>query len=431
MLQSMTPRQVEPGAAPGAPVDRDRRAEILQTAATLIASSGMRTSLKEIADACGILPGSLYHHFESKEAILVELIEEYRADLDGVAAEAHDRLVASPDGSIAEQIVALANEMAACAMRHRAALLLTFYEPPTVAGDELVQIAQRTPMAIEHTAIELFGAAQASGYLRAGIDLDSLADRFCQVMLHISLGVLRDVPGAEQVPEMRCRILLDGIAVRPPKGQQLDRSKAMKAAQQVVASWDGGDESEDERFALLRSVARNEFGRKGYEATTVRDIAAAAGLSTGSVYRLVGSKDELLATIMQSFGTRVQAAWKAVLTTDSSPLEKLDALMWLNINVVDQFNDEFSIQVAWLRESPPSTSNLGWSFTSRLRDVKSLLAEGIRTGELQLTGPTADLRAWSLFELLWMPEEIVRKQQPRGALALARDTVLRGAATRR
>ncbi|HEY9266382.1 MAG TPA: helix-turn-helix domain-containing protein, partial [Mycobacterium sp.] len=59
-----------------------RRTEILQTAASLIATSGLRTSLQEIADAAGILPGSLYHHFESKEAILVELLRRYHADLD-------------------------------------------------------------------------------------------------------------------------------------------------------------------------------------------------------------------------------------------------------------------------------------------------------------------------------------------------------------
>ena len=63
-----------------------RRTEILQTAASLIASSGLRTSLQEIADAAGILPGSLYHHFESKEAILVELLHRYHADLDRIAS---------------------------------------------------------------------------------------------------------------------------------------------------------------------------------------------------------------------------------------------------------------------------------------------------------------------------------------------------------
>lgn len=72
--------------------DGTRRTEILQTAASLIATSGLRTSLQEIADAAGILPGSLYHHFESKEAILVELLRRYHDDLDRIAEQALNRL---------------------------------------------------------------------------------------------------------------------------------------------------------------------------------------------------------------------------------------------------------------------------------------------------------------------------------------------------
>src|SRR5581483_2224454 len=69
-----------------------RRTEILQTAASLIASSGLRTSLQEIADAAGILPGSLYHHFESKEAILLELTQRYHDDLNRIGQQAQARL---------------------------------------------------------------------------------------------------------------------------------------------------------------------------------------------------------------------------------------------------------------------------------------------------------------------------------------------------
>src|ERR1700677_1687098 len=69
-----------------------RRTEILRSAASLIASSGLRTSLQEIADAAGILPGSLYHHFESKEAILIELIRRYQDDLNRIGETAQARL---------------------------------------------------------------------------------------------------------------------------------------------------------------------------------------------------------------------------------------------------------------------------------------------------------------------------------------------------
>ena len=95
-----------------------RRAEILETAASLIASSGLRTSLQEIADAAGILPGSLYHHFESKEAILVELIRRYQADLARIGQDAQAKLDEPDSRPPAEKITELGSAIANCAVRH-------------------------------------------------------------------------------------------------------------------------------------------------------------------------------------------------------------------------------------------------------------------------------------------------------------------------
>ena len=100
----------------GAYDDGTRRTEILQTAATLIASSGLRTSLQEIADAAGILPGSLYHHFESKEAILVELVRRYYSDLDRIGEIAHDRLDEPDSRPVSDQIIELGSAIARCAV---------------------------------------------------------------------------------------------------------------------------------------------------------------------------------------------------------------------------------------------------------------------------------------------------------------------------
>lgn len=410
-------------------IDGARRTEILETAAALFASSGLRTSLKDIADACGILPGSLYHHFESKDAIVVELVERYRADLDTIAEEALSTVDTDPR-SIEDRLVALGSAIAACAVRHRAALLVTLYDPPSGASDQLVQVAARSPMAIETAMLATLRAGQASGEIRAKLDLETLANRICQVLLHISLGVFRDVRGADEVPAIRCRALLRGIAVDPPSDETLAASAAFEAATRTIEAWDKGDDDEDDRLPTLRAVARAEFGRRGYESTTVRDIAKAAGMSVGSVYRLIGSKDELLNSIMRSFTVIARSGWSSVLRAEGTIVEKLDALMWININAVDRFSDEYNIQLAWIRESPPNTTNLGSSFAARMNDLKSLLAQGLRSGELQVEGPSADIRAWSTFELLWMPEDIVGKLGPEGALALARDTTLRGAGTR-
>jgi AcrR family transcriptional regulator len=196
-----------------------------------------------------------------------------------------------------------------------------------------------------------------------------------------------------------------------------------------VKSWTD-DSAADDKGANIRAVARAEFGRRGYEVTTIRDIASAAGLGTGTVYRLIGSKDQLLASIMQSFGEKVALGWTNVLRSDSSPIEKLDALSWVNTNVLDRFGDEFRIQLAWMRQSPPDTPNPGWMFTKRVRQMKSLLAEGIRSGDIQIDSPSNELLARCVIAVGWFPENIVRQVGTRASLIYSRDTSLRGVVTR-
>jgi AcrR family transcriptional regulator len=411
--------------------DGTRRTEILQTAASLIASSGLRTSLQEIADAAGILPGSLYHHFESKEAILVELLGRYHADLDRIAAQALDKLDEPTTRSAFDQIVDLSSAIAQCAVTHGAALQMTFYEGHG-PNRELTALAQHRPTAIMEAMLQTLRAARWSGYLKSDVDLPVLADRLVQVMLQVGLDVIRYNASADKLAELLCRILLEGLAGVPPTDAQLDRSPAFIAADSVVKSWsDDADAEPDDKAAHVRAVARAEFGRKGYEVTTIRDIASAAQLGTGTVYRLIGSKDQLLASIMQSFGEKVAEGWTRVLRSDSSPIEKLDALSWVNTNVLDRFGDEFRIQLAWMRQSPPDAQNIGWLFTKRIRQMKTLLAEGIRSGEIKIDSPSNEMLARSVIGVGWIPENILHELGTRASLIHQRDTVLRGVTTRR
>ncbi|MCH6231611.1 TetR/AcrR family transcriptional regulator [Microbacterium sp. CFH 31415] len=56
----------------------DRREQLLSIATRLIASRGYSaTTVRDIADEAGILSGSLYHHFSSKEAILQEILSVF------------------------------------------------------------------------------------------------------------------------------------------------------------------------------------------------------------------------------------------------------------------------------------------------------------------------------------------------------------------
>lgn len=60
----------------------DRRQRIIDSAAASFASRGVAaTTVRQIADEVGILSGSLYHHFASKEAIVEAIISPYLDEL--------------------------------------------------------------------------------------------------------------------------------------------------------------------------------------------------------------------------------------------------------------------------------------------------------------------------------------------------------------
>ncbi len=87
--------------------------------------------MREVAAASGILAGSLYHHFDSKEAIAVELVEAYHADLVRVVREF---------GSVpADPLSALrgfALEIAAVSFRHAAALQISLFARRWLENDQ-------------------------------------------------------------------------------------------------------------------------------------------------------------------------------------------------------------------------------------------------------------------------------------------------------
>ncbi len=97
----------------------DRREQVMQCAAVLFAQNGYDgTSIRDIAAAVGMLPGSLYHHFASKEdlfrAIHAEVVGRIDAEVERslaglsdpwqrleAAAAAHLRALLGPGNLVA------------------------------------------------------------------------------------------------------------------------------------------------------------------------------------------------------------------------------------------------------------------------------------------------------------------------------------------
>lgn len=406
------------------------RARILHAAESVIASAGPRASLADIAAAAGILAGSLYHHFSSKEELLLELVQGFRADIDGVAKAALDDTDHRQASPFPAAIYDFGSAIARCAARHPAALQMSFFEAAS-ANPSLSQLLSTRPTTLQYTMTQILAAGAANGLLRSPIALSAVADRICQSLMHVGLDVIRHTAAAEDVAALLCRIMTTGLSSRPPTDDELDSSAAFAAAEKAIGSW--GEDSHVEvtgKSAYIHAVAREQFGRRGYEATTMRDIIEATALGPARVYSVVGSKDRLFRAIIEAFGRKAGGGFAEVLASDATAVEKLDALSWVNINAIDRFPHEWKIQLAWLRQHPPDTPEPGLAFAQRLDELESLLREGTRSHNLQAHTSSLEMLARCVIGVLWIPENLVHRLGRRAALRLARDTVIRGIADR-
>lgn len=94
-----------PATAPArAPRQDNRRQEVLDAAAALICRHGYHaTSVRDIAGATGMLPGSIYYHFASKDELLV-----------AVYAEGVRRIAERVDAAVAKASTPMKRLEAAC-----------------------------------------------------------------------------------------------------------------------------------------------------------------------------------------------------------------------------------------------------------------------------------------------------------------------------
>ncbi len=120
------------------------RDSILGTAARLFHEQGYQgTTVRDIASAVGIRPGSLFHHFASKEQLLVEMLREASIALC-VGAEAAVAQVAAPDQRLAALVRYELNCLVGDRTRYQFAVLISEWrDVPRSVRPEIKMLGQR------------------------------------------------------------------------------------------------------------------------------------------------------------------------------------------------------------------------------------------------------------------------------------------------
>jgi len=86
-------------------------------------------------------------------------------------------------------------------------------------------------------------------------------------------------------------------------------------------------ERAEERRAKLLALAAEVFSRRGYRATSMRDLAALAGIGKPTLYHYFASKEELLTRLYQQVIDQSLASARAIVAQDLEPLPTLRALI--------------------------------------------------------------------------------------------------------
>lgn len=154
----------EPG--PLASSGSARRRELLSVALQVFASKGYSAStVRDIADAAGILSGSLYHHFRSKDKILDEILRDF---LTRLLVRSRAIVAEAPDVGVA--LRTLVADVLDTIDREPQAVMLYQYEAVTVRQSADFEDVREMSRELEALWVEVLQSGRDEGLFRHELD---------------------------------------------------------------------------------------------------------------------------------------------------------------------------------------------------------------------------------------------------------------------
>jgi TetR/AcrR family transcriptional regulator, cholesterol catabolism regulator len=189
------------------------------------------------------------------------------------------------------------------------------------------------------------------------------------------------------------------------------------------AALDDGKAAYLARREEIVEVAAHVFRDRGFEAATLRDVAAAMRTDRASLYYYFGSKEELLQEIVRQALGRDIATAQAVKRSRASTKDKIAALIEAMVQGYDANYPHMHVYIEDLGRISRQDSEWSTDVIARTREyesiVHSILTKGQRDGTLRKDLPV-ELSALALFGMVnwmhrwyrpnikWSPEEVAK-----------------------
>lgn len=147
------------------------------------------------------------------------------------------------------------------------------------------------------------------------------------------------------------------------------------------------------RKAFILQKAASMFREKGFNATSMRDLAEAVGIEAASLYNHIKSKNEILEAICFEVANRFNSNMDVIEAGNQKPITKVETLLRFHIRqMTDNYEEVYVSDREWKHLSEPYFSNFHNQRRSYRKRFAAIIEEGIRRDEIRrIDAPTAVL----------------------------------------
>ncbi|MCL6601209.1 MAG: TetR/AcrR family transcriptional regulator [Alicyclobacillus macrosporangiidus] len=135
-----------------------------------------------------------------------------------------------------------------------------------------------------------------------------------------------------------------------------------------------------ERRAILCRAAARLFRKKGYDRTTIPEIAQEAGMSVGSIYRYVKKKEDIIYLLYRETVSQLERNVYNVCAAELPPFEKLFCFISRYYRFIDDNRDALHVGLRDMNLFEGFRETLQKQESRTLRCIESILQEGIEKG---------------------------------------------------
>jgi len=322
--------------------ERSTTERLFDTAAALFWRGGYSaTTTREIAAALGIQQASLYHHMASKEDLL------YRICLSSL-----DPFLVDVPATVRKVECPL--ERIRLFIRAHLTTLLRYQQRNVTFLTELRSLSRRHRTEVlalrdkyEHFSRSTLESAQATGAIRKDISVKYLSLALMSMLNYAALWFRREKAlNEEQLAEIFTRVYLDGAAAPGVRSLVILPDFSAEEKRPVARTRKTPVTVDNPALGRVLAAAVGLFSRKGYAATSTREVAKLLGIQKASLYYHVESKEDLLFLICQSSLKQIRNDVEMAIRDAQDPLERTRTLICSHIESLLRDEDKHSTTFA-------------------------------------------------------------------------------------